>query len=395
MRNVYPVVSLLVSVLTAAAVTGWGLLLNLAFLLVGLLALAWLWSWASLRWLDVRLEVPGERFQVGEEVVERVALRSRALFPRLWIAVLDQSTLPGHVPGRVADLPPFATRAWTLRTLCQRRGLYRLGPVELRSGDPFGCFVARRSVAAGREVLVLPATEPLPELHLPSRDLPGGARTRAASFNSSAQASSIRDYVPGDPVNRVHWRSTARLGRLIVKEVEHEPTADLWLALDLDASVQAGAGLASTEEYAVTAAASIARRFLEAGRAVGLALAADRHLLLQPDRGERQLERVLEELALVRAEGTMPFADLLRSDAMRPDRNAALVAVTPSLDPAWPEALQLATQRGARAVAVLVEPSTFGGRDSSIHLIGQLAAANVPTYLVKRGAPLAESLRTP
>jgi hypothetical protein len=44
---------------------------------------------------------------------------------------------------------------------------------------------------------------------------------------------------------------------------------------------------------------------------------------------------------------------------------------------------------------VLVEPSTFGGRDSSIHVIGQLAAANVPTYLVKRGEPLAESLRTP
>ncbi len=201
--------------------------------------------------------------------------------------------------------------------------------------------------------------------------------------------------MPGDPVNRVHWRSTARLGRLIVKEVEHEPTADVWLALDLDAAVQAGSGPVSTEEYAVTTAASIARRFLEAGRAVGLAMQGDRHLLLQPDRGERQLARVLEELALVHARGTLPFAELLLSDAMRPDRNAALVAITPSLDPAWPEALQLATQRGARAVAVLVEPSTFGATASSLHVISQLAAAAVPTYLVKRGEPLGESLRTP
>lgn len=393
--NAARVFALLVVVLTAAVVTGLPLLLNLAALLVALLALAWLWSRASLRWLDALVDAPGDRFQVGDDVVERIVLHSRAPFPRLWIAVFDQSTLPGHPPGRVTDLPPYGTRSWTVRTRCQRRGLYRLGPLELRAGDPFGCFLAGRRVAGGREVLVLPATEPLPDFHLPSRDLPGGARTRAASFSSSAQASSIRDYVPGDPVNRIHWRSTARLGRLIVKEVEHEPTADVWLALDLDAAVQAGAGLASTEEYAVTTAASIARRFLEAGRAVGLAISADRHLLLQPDRGERQLERVLEELALVRAEGTVPFADLLRSDAMRPDRNAALVAVTPSLDPAWPEALQLATQRGARAVAVLIEPSTFGGRDSSIHLIGQLAAGGVLTYLVKRGESLAESLRTP
>jgi uncharacterized protein (DUF58 family) len=393
--NAWPILALLLLALVAAATTGVLLLFNVAYLLAGVLVLGFLWSRASLAWLDLRVDVAGTRFQVGDQLVQRVTLRNRSVLPKLWIAVVDDSTLPGHAPGRVADLPPYATRSWTVRTRLHQRGLYRLGPFALRSADPFGCFAARRHVATAREVLVLPATEPLPDLHLPSRDLPGGARTRAASFSSSAQASSIRDYVPGDPVNRVHWRSTARLGRLIVKEVEHEPTADVWLALDLDAAVQAGSGLASTEEHAVTTAASIARRFLEAGRAVGLAMQGDRHLLLQPDRGERQLERVLEELALVRARGTLPFAELLLSDAMRPDRNAALVAITPSLDPAWPEALQLAAQRGARAVAVLVEPSTFGAAASSLHVVSQLAAAAVPTYMVKRGEPLGESLRTP
>src|SRR5262249_8469532 len=118
------------------------------------------------------------------------------------------------------------------------------GPVRLLHPPPPG----RAPPAA--------ATEPRSYFPLPSRDLPGGAPTHASSFNSSAQASGVRDYAPGDPVNRVHWRSTARLGRLIVKEVEHEPTADLWLALDLDAEPQRGTGPAPTEEAAVTAPAS-------------------------------------------------------------------------------------------------------------------------------------------
>jgi uncharacterized protein (DUF58 family) len=183
-----------------------------------------------------------------------------------------------------------------------------------------------------------------------------------------------------------------RAQRLIVKELEHEPSADLWIALDLHADVQAGVGAASTEEYGVTVAASIARHFLEAGRTVALAMHGDRRLILQPDRGERQLSRLLEALAVVRADGDTSFDELLRSDALRPDRNAALVAITSSVDPAWPEALRLATVRGAHPVAVVVEPSTFGSPASSLHVISQLAASHVRTYLLKRGDSIAEAL---
>src|ERR671937_414361 len=105
MSNSWRILGLLGSVYAAAVATGFPLLFNVVYLLVGLLVLSWLWSRASLRWLDVALDAPGERFQVGDELVERVALRNRSFLPKLWVAVLDETTLPGHPAGRVADLP--------------------------------------------------------------------------------------------------------------------------------------------------------------------------------------------------------------------------------------------------------------------------------------------------
>lgn len=390
--NAPRVLAFLLLVTAAALVSDWAPLFNLAYLLTALLALSWVWTRTSLAWLDMRRDLRSDRLQVGDDVVEQFWMRNRGPLPKLWVSLHDLATLPMREPGRVIALPPRAERIWTVRTPALQRGEYRLGPIDLRSGDPFGCFATRRRVAATRRVLVLPATVPLPGFRLPSRDLPGGARTRASGSQSAAQIAGVREYVPGDPVNRVHWPSTVRVGRLIVKELEHEPAADVWLALDLHAEVQRGAGPESTEEQGVMAAASIARHFLESGRTVALAMQGDRHIVLQPDRGERQLSRLLEALAVVRATGRASFDELLRSDALRPDRNAALVAITPSVDPTWPEALRLATARGARPVAVLVEPSTFGGRESSLAIVGQLAVAGVPTYLVKRGEPLADAL---
>jgi uncharacterized protein (DUF58 family) len=389
--NATRLLSLLLFVVGAALATGWPLLFNLIYLLVGLLALAWVWSRLGLAWLDVHRQVRSDRLQVGDDALERMWVRNRGPLPKLWVAVRDGSTLPGREPGRVVALAPGGDASWAVGTRCTRRGEYRLGPIELRTADPFGCFAVRRRLPATRRLLVLPATVPLPGFDLPSRDLPGGARTRASGSQSSAQVAGVRDYAAGDPVNRIHWPSTLRAQRLVVKELEHEPSADVWIALDLHGGAQRGEGLESTEEYGVTVAASIGRHFLAAGRTVALAMQGDRHVVLQPDRGDRQLQHLLEALAVARATGDAPFDELLRSDALRPDRNAALIAITASVDPAWPEALRLATVRGAHPAAVLVEPSTFGGCESSLYVISQLAAAHVPTYLVKRGEPIGEA----
>ena len=109
----------------------------------------------------------------------------------------------------------------------------------------------------------------------------------------------VRNYVPGDALTRIHWPSTARLGQFMVKEFDLDPTIDVVLMLDLDRESQAGEGDSSTEEYGVTMAASVAAYLLRQQElSVGLYVSGSAESALALDRGERQLDRVLELLAV-------------------------------------------------------------------------------------------------
>ena len=192
-----------------------------------------------------------------------------------------------------------AHKAWELRSVCTRRGRFSLGPVWVTSGDPFGIFRVSRKLTDGTTVVVYPRTVPLPALRPRSRRAARAARCRACASRSARPTSRrVREYRPGDAFNRIHWPTTARTTRLMVREFELDPTADIWIVLDLNRDVHVGSGVESTEEYAVTAAASLARHLLDQGRAVGL---VSQTVTLPADRGPRQVERILEVLALVRA----------------------------------------------------------------------------------------------
>jgi uncharacterized protein (DUF58 family) len=223
----------------------------------------------------------------------------------------------------------------------------------------------------------------------------------------------VRDYTPSDGFNRISWSATARLGRLMVKEFDQDPTADVWIVLDLHqvphraatrpvnwapddrGQWPAEAWLDSTEEYAVTVAASLAGRFLEEGRNVGL-IASGAHLETIPaDRSDRQLVKMLETLAVVRADGVLTLAELLTVEGRRLGRHDFMTVITPSLDERWVAALAEIAQRGVRVSAVLIEPGTFGSAPSPLLMVSALAAAGIPAHLVKYGEPIASAFASP
>ncbi|HET6320400.1 MAG TPA: DUF58 domain-containing protein, partial [Chloroflexota bacterium] len=156
--------------------------------------------------------------------------------------------------------------------------------------------------------------------------------------------------------------------------------------------VHAGTGLESTEEYAVTAAASLARHLLDQGRAVGL---VSQTATLPADRGPRQIERILEVLALVTSSSQLPLSALLSAETSRFARSSTLVVVTPSTSEGWARFCQALGGRGVKTTAVLIEAATFGPAESTLLLVSSLAAAHIPTYLVKRGDRLDHALSTP
>src|SRR5262249_13952875 len=170
------------------------------------------------------------------------------------------------------------------------------------------------------------------------------------------------------------------------------PTADIWIVLDLNADVHAGAGLESTEEYAVTATASLARHLLDQGRAVGL---VSQTATLPADRGPRQAERILEVLALVQASSPLTLSAMLSAETSRFARSSTLIIVTPSTAEAWARFCQALNGRGVHTTAVLIEASTFGQAPSTLMLVSSLAAAHITIYLVKRRDPLEQALSSP
>jgi len=291
-----------------------------------------------------------------------------------------------------------------------------LGPMTISCGDPLGLFRLKRELQATSNIVVYPAVLPVPSFVPPLGQLPGGDAVRQRTHYITTNVSGVRDYEPGDSFSRIHWRSTARTGRLIVKEFELDPTADIWLFLDMHQEVQSSLPFSTedyedpwiailrgrkradieldpaTEEYVVTIAASIAQHFVYKDRAVGMVTYGHMRELLQPDRGHRQLTKILETLAMMRAGGEIPLTQVLLSEGERLGRGVTLVVITPSLDRTWVAASRDLARRGVRLVAIVIDPASFGGQGRAEDIIAELQMSQVPAYLVRNGDDLARAL---
>ncbi len=388
------------------------LFFNLFYVLLMLLVLAYAWAWANIQGLSVEREIGTRRAQVGEEMRERLTITNRWRLPKLWVEVRDHSDMPRHQAGFVTYLPSLSRRRWTTRTPCTMRGKWTMGPVTLHSGDPFGIFRLERSGGATGDMIVYPATVPLPAFHLPAAELQGGQDIRRRTFQVTPNVSTIRQYVTGDSFNRIHWRSTARTGELMVKEFELDPTADVWIVIDMHERSQQVAGeertlyydrrsghdirvAESTEEYIVSTAASVAQRLLSENRNVGLLGWGQHREVLPPEREARQLYKILESLAMLRAYGTHPLAEVLAAEVTQFTRSSTAVVVTAALDPLWVNGIQQLLYRGIRIVVIYIDPESFGSVPGTAGIFSRLAALRVPVYRVRLGEALEVALREP
>jgi uncharacterized protein (DUF58 family) len=408
--NAVKIIVLIIAAVAVGQTTNWEVADQIAVALLALLVIAWLWSRLSLSGLSLGRHIAADRAQVGQSLTERIEVTNRSGAGKLWLEVLDHSTLPNHAVSRVINVPRRGTAAWEAVTRCVRRGRYRLGPATFRSGDPVGIFRKQAVAPELHEVIVYPAVIELESVPLPTGLLAGGdALDRRTPF-TTPNIAGVRDYSPGDAFNRISWSATARVGRLMVKEFDLDPTADIWLVLDLEGGVHrlatrplnflpnpqgefpVEAWLDSTEEYAVTIVASLAAHFLRQRRNVGL-IASGTHLeVIAPDRSDRQLVKMLEDLAVVQADGGLSLAEVLVAESRRFSRQDSLIVVTPSTDESWVTTLAELAGRRVRTAAVLVEPETFGPAPSSLMAMSSLVAAGIPTQLVKYGDDIASVL---
>ena len=383
---------ILILVLAFLAISsGWRVLYLLTYVLLTLFILSWFWTRYSLRKMAFRRTASVGRIQVGEIFDERLMLDNISVMPKLWVQIADGSTLPGHRAGYVASMGGRKRATWRARTVCKQRGRFQLGPVTATSGDPFGLFHRRITLTVPRDLLVLPRVLPISNFVLFTGGLPGRGRSSRRALHTTTNATTIRDYTVGDALHRIHWRSTAHYNRLMVKEFDLDPALDAWIFLDLHDEVQAGEGEDSTVEYGVTIAATIATYLLRQDLSLGMIVNAEHREFLSLDRGERQIERVLEMLAVVEPGSGPDLKEALSLDAFHFGRNTVAIVITPSTSRDWHESLRHLQRRGVQVAVVGLDAASFEDRPVDEDTLALLEGAGVPVLRVKCKAPLTEA----
>lgn len=391
-----------VILLVAAFSTGWAFLFYLLYLGILVLGGSYVAVRLGLTDLEAGYAVSQLSGHVGDQMRVTYTLRNGSRIPKPWLEAHNPTTIPGSLPGRAISLGGRSERSWLVRVPLVRRGHFRIEPLHIRTGDPFGFFEASATVGQGVSVIVYPRLEPLPAWRLPTASLEGSHASPERTLQTTPLATTVRPYAPGDSMNRIHWRSTARLGEIQVKEFELEQTADAWIILDLQRSAQSGHGADSTTEKAIEAAASIAHKAIGENRAVGMTVNASRTAHLPADRGGRQHLKIMQLLAAVDADGTAPLIETLVVTMGRLRRGMTAVVITSSVDPAWVRALGALRSRGVACAVITLDPAAFEPpRDpADADLAGKRARAirhalaeyELPAYTLTPGRPLGEVL---
>ncbi len=373
----------------------------MAFAVYTFLLLVGVANLSSLAWLsglDCERSVDRDTVQQGDTVNVTITVTNRRGWPIPWIYFEDYH--PADCPregehARLAILMPGNSITLTYRLTLPRRGYHRLGPLLMESGDVFGLQKRFRTGERRDYVSVLPTIAYIETFNIASRRPMGPVRLSNRIYDDPTRINGIREYVPGDPLNTIHWKATARTRRLHVKT--HEPSSVYGgtLVLDLHADSYKPEGKDERIELAIVTAASIAYLLQMSGEQVGLitnaadaaevakyeaegvdaltryeadqgVIGEDESDRLNPlsvptQRTPIQAQKIAENLARVLPGNGLDCERLLMNEFRRLPRDAALLLVVP-----------LVTERLALALGGL----KLNGFNVTVFLIKDVAAYN-------------------
>jgi uncharacterized protein (DUF58 family) len=301
-----------------------------------------------------RLDPP--RAEVGGEATVTLRLENVTRLPTGLLLIED--TVPyalGVRPRFVLDrVEPRGVREIDYRVRSDLRGRYTIGPLAIRIADPFGLVELTRSFTISDTLVVTPHVAALPHVRL-SGEWTGGGDSRTRSVAAAGDDDvAPREYRQGDDLRRVHWRSTARYGELMVRREEQQWQSRGALLLDTRRHAHRGEGPRSSFEVAVSAAASIGVHLAREG--LGLRLVTDQGAEHLTDDGLSY--SLLDTLAVIRHSPARSL-EMGVSALRQGGGDGLIVAVLGALDPE--EARELARLRhsGITGVAVLLDVGTW------------------------------------
>lgn len=353
----------------------------------------------AVRGLRVERVVPPVA-RAGDPIRAVLRVRNPSRSGRSAVEIVDGFL--GETRFLVESLPAGSAAAFEYTLAGGRRGVWEGAAASVRSGFPFGVGIAARTVDVSSPVVIHPrwvslSGFPMLEAASAPNEPIHDRRRRGAGIDFYG----IREYRSGDSLRHVHWRSTARGGRLLVREYEEQPASRLGVLLD--ASETVGDDPETTFEDGVSCAASLALYALEAGHPVQLfcdSRAGTQHLI-EPGRHE-----ALDWLAGLEAGGRRGLARVAGEMAGHTHRRSTNVLIFPTTRRCAAQALEaigILQGLSTRVVAVLLSAASYaGGRDPRAlspeeeqALTSEIAASRTLVYHAAKSGDLAECLREP
>jgi uncharacterized protein (DUF58 family) len=337
------------------------------------------------------------KVDVGARIGVRLVIRNNSALLVPWVLLEDLLPLETMkkdarikvVKGRHVQVKMIRAKSSTViryQIECLRRGVYQIGPLVVENGDLFGLHRRYRVETAPGYLVVYPKLVPLSGYELASRRPIGDVQLTTRLYEDPTRIAGVRFYEPGDPLNRVHWKATARTGQLHSKIHEPSTLSGATVLLDFNEAGYGSRGEPFRSELAVTAALSLANAVSELGQQVGLVTngrdAAERlqlqwkheassrtaahqaamrresdllaPLLVETRRGAEQIDRIRDLLARVELSDGLTFSQLVGETSARLPRDATILAVLPAVTVETALTLGTLRRRGLAVTAVLV-----------------------------------------
>src|SRR5215472_3607860 len=374
----------------------------LAYAMYVLLALLLLSRWLARSWiggLSATRDCKQVTANIGDRVPVHLTVVNNGALPVPW--VLAEDLLPQYSAGKrfprlkikgkraqIAMLRGGAEMEMKYQIECVMRGYFQIGPLTLESGDLFGLHRRFRVLTEPTFLLVYPRIVPLLGYDVASRRPISDVRLSHRLYEDPTRIAGVRPYEAGDPLNRVHWRATARTGTLHSKVHEPSTLSGATVLLDFHQAGYHQQGEPFRSELAITTAISLANAVYEMGQQIGLATngrdAVDRiktegweqdprtrqaarstaamseenerlqPLLVETRRGVEQLQRIRETLARVELTDGLSFAELVTESIGRLPRDATILAVLPDVSVESAIALGNLRRAGLAITVVLI-----------------------------------------
>jgi uncharacterized protein (DUF58 family) len=358
--------------------------------------LCYVWAWFNLSNLEITVGKPPEHLQVGNTFQREIELNNKGRFFHLWLKLKDNTDLPGSQDTTIVNIPSGASHRWSTNFKCQKRGRYHLGPTSITTTDPIGIFNKTRVMGEKQEVVVYPPTIDLPLFRFASYSDFGFSTGYQVISHVSPNASSVREYASGDSLHHIHWRSTARIGSLMVKVFDvdrsYNASKTAWILLDMNEESHFGKGDDNSDEYAINISSSLVRKYIEGGMRVGIIASDDQKLYLPAERGEKHMWDILGKLAEIKSEWKTTLFDVVSQHTDSFHDNPFIIIVATSASKNLMDMVHLLKNRVDSVVVVLLDIASFHGRPSSSETFRALSWVGAQIYTVRKGEEISKAL---